>query len=100
MGFLRIFSKPVPPLVRLPTGSFTVDRDGRVLVATLPSSFPAALVGEIGRQVLDAFRGAQAAQLPLSELVVHYASLKISAREMRGGAMIFLSPKTPISPAN
>ena len=99
MGFLRFFAKPAPPLVRLPSGSFTVDREGHVLVATLPSSFPKSLVQEIGRHVLETFREAQTAQLPLSELVIHYASLKISAHEMRGGAMIFLSPKTPISPA-
>jgi len=98
MGLLNLFSKPAPALVRLPSGSFTVDRGGHILVATLPSSFPAARVQEIGRAVLEAFREAQAAQLPLSELVIHYASLKISAREMRGGAMIYLAPKTPITP--
>jgi hypothetical protein len=98
MDFMSFFSKPAPPLLRLPTGSFTMDRDGRVLVATLPSTFPAALVQEIGRRVLESFREAQAAQLPLAELVIHYASLKISARELRGGALVFLSPKTPVSP--
>ena len=97
MGFLKYFPKSAPPLLQLPSGSFTVDRDGHVLVATLPSTFPAALVQEIGRRVLESFREAQAAQLPLTELVVHYASLKISARELRGGALVFLSPKTPLS---
>ena len=58
-----------------------------------------ALSEEIGRRVLETFRDAQAAQLPLAELVVHYGSLKIVARELRGGAIVFLSPKSPISPA-
>jgi hypothetical protein len=98
MGLLNMFSKSVPALVRLPSGSFTVDRSGNVLVATLPSTFPAEMVEEIARAVLDTFRDAQVAQLPLAEFVVHYPSLKISAREMRGGAMIFLTPKTPITP--
>jgi hypothetical protein len=99
MGFLNFFSKPAPPLLRLPSGSFTIDRGGRVLVATLPSSFPSALVGQIGRSVLETFRDAQTAQFPLSELVIRYGSLKITAREMRGGAIVYLAPQTPITPA-
>ncbi len=78
----------------LPSGSFTVDRDGVVLMGTLPSSFPEELVDDIAHQALQAFREAGAAQLPLSELIIHYPSLKITARELRGGAIIFLSPKT------
>jgi len=100
MGFLSRFAKPVPTLLRLPSGGFTVDREGAVLVGTLPSSFPAALVNDIARQVLAVFRDAAAAQLPLSEMVVNYASLKIAARELRGGAIIFLSPRAPYAPAN
>jgi len=41
MGFLSFFlKKTVAPLLKLPSGTFTVDRGGKVLVATLPSSFP------------------------------------------------------------
>ena len=97
MGLMRLFARSVPPLARLPNGCFTLDRTGRVLVGTVPSSFPVAAVREIGRHVLDTFREAQAAQLPLAELVVYYGSLKIVARELRGGAIVFLSPKSPIS---
>ncbi len=92
MGLLKIFSKPAPGLLRLPAGSFTVDRSGRVLTETLPSNFPDELVEEIARQVLTTFREAAAAQLPLEELVVDYPSFKITARDLRGGAMVFLSP--------
>jgi len=74
-----------------------MDRHGRLVVATLPSSFPPALLDEIGRLVLRAFREAQAIQLPLAELNVHFGSLKLSARELRGGAIVFLSPITPIT---
>jgi len=95
MGFLKFFSKPAPPLTRLPSGCFSMDRAGNVLVATVSSSFPAATVQEIGRHVLATFREAQLAQLPLAELVVHYGSLKIIARELRGGALVFLTPATP-----
>ena len=95
MGFLTLFSKPAPSLRRLPSGSFTVDREGRVLIGTLPSSFPADILAQIAQGVLGTFRDAEAAQLPLSQLVLHYASLKITARELRGGALVFLSPVTP-----
>ena len=78
----------------LPSGCFTVDRSGKVVASTLPQSFPAALTLEIAGHVLATFRDALAAQLPLSELVVHYASLKIIARELRGGAIVFLTPQT------
>jgi len=93
MGFLKLFSKSAPTLLRLPSGSFTVDREGSVLVRTLPSSYPMELVEEIAHQMLAAFREAAAAQLPLSEIVINYSSLKITARELRGGAIVFLSAK-------
>jgi len=94
MGLLNLFSKPAPALLGLPSGCFTIDRSGRVVVATLPSSFPTALVAEIGGHVLSMFREGHAAQLPLAELVIYYPALKITAREMRGGAIIYLAPQT------
>ncbi len=98
MGLLTMFSRSAPTLLSLPSGSFSVDRQGRVLVGTLPSSFPAELMAEVARHVLTAFREAAAAQLPLSSLYIHYASLTITAREMRGGAIIYLAPKAPAAP--
>jgi len=99
MGLLTLFAKPAPTLLRLPTGSFTVDRDGTVLTGTLPSSFPKDLVNDLAQQVLATFREAADAQLILSELIVNYSSLRISARESRGGAMVFISPKERYSPS-
>jgi hypothetical protein len=98
MGLLNLFAKPAPTLLRLPSGSFSVDREGCVLMGTLSSSFPAGLVQDLAQQVRAAFGEAAAAQLPLTELVIHYPSLKIAARELRGGAIVFLSPKAPVSP--
>ena len=98
MGLLNLFAKAAPTLRRLPSGSFTVDRDGRVLTSTLPSSFPAHLVKDIAREVRAAFSEASAAQLPLAEYVINYSSLKICARELRGGAIVYLTPKAPVSP--
>ncbi len=99
MGLRKLFARSAPPLTRLPSGCFTVDRTGRLLVGTVPSSVPATTLHEIGRYVLDTFREAQSAQLPLAELIVNYGSLKLTARELRGGAIIFLLPKSLVSTA-
>lgn len=92
MGLLNLFSKP-STLIQLPRGSFTVDKDGRVLASTLPRAFPEEFAEEIALQVLGAFRSAQKAQITLSEIIVQYTNLKVTARELRGGAIIFLVPK-------
>jgi hypothetical protein len=98
MGFLDLFTKSAPTPPRLPSGSFSVDREGNILVSTLPLAFPESLTREIGRDILKTFLSAQAAGLPLTEVVVHYASLKLTARDMRGGAIVFLTPQTPLDP--
>ena len=98
MGLLKLFAKPQPSLLRLPSGSFTVDRLGTVLVETLPSNFPRELVEAIAKLVLKTFKEAGEAQLHLAELSIHYPSLKITARELRGGALIFLRPMTSDAP--
>jgi hypothetical protein len=82
-------------LRRLPTGTFTVDAQGLVISSTVPQSVPAAVVGEIGRSVVAVFQSARKANMAFSEMVAQYATFKITAREMRGGAIIFLSPKAP-----
>lgn len=94
MGLLDFFSskKDAPALERLPSGSFTVDRDGKILTSTLPRSFGEANVLEIGRVVMETMISAREANLPVTELVIHYSALKITAKEQRGGAMIFLAP--------
>lgn len=97
MGLLNFFSKPAPSLPGLPTGSFTVDRTGRIVIGTIPSTFPSETIKDIGMNVIQTFREAQAANLPLAELVIHFGGLKITARELRGGAIVFLSPKNTIS---
>ncbi len=95
MGLLSLFSKKEQPaeLTKLPSGSFTLDRDGKIMTSTLPQSFPAAYLEEISERVLEAFQSAQKAQMPLTEIVVHYAALKVLARELHGGAMVFLMPQ-------
>jgi hypothetical protein len=96
MGILKLFAKAEKPtLLELPAGSFTVDRAGEILTSTLPQAFPVAHVKTISKQVLAAFRGAREAGLPLNELIFRFSAFKITAREQRGGAMIFLAPQGP-----
>lgn len=100
MGLLNLFSRPrTAKLVKLPSGSFTLDREGKIMTSTLPQSFPEEYLREIGDQVITAFNKARAAQMPLSELVIHYSTFKLLARELRGGAMIFLVPLNAGMPA-
>jgi hypothetical protein len=95
MGFLSFFSKApsAVKLERLPSGSFTIDRSGQVVSSTLPGGFPENLVKLIGETVLAVFLSAQEQSLPLKEMVIHFAGLKVTARELRGGAIVFLAPK-------
>ncbi len=101
MGFLkkifRLFGSRAS-VQQLPAGSVSIDRDGHVVTSTVSSSYPEALLAEIGRDVLILFREARAAQMPLAEVSIHFASLNITARELRGGAVIFLIPQTASSP--
>jgi hypothetical protein len=93
MGLLSFFSSKARPGVhQLPSGSLTVDREGRMVASTISSSFPPQLLHEIGSHVLRLFSEARKAQMPLAELSLNFASMKITAREMRGGAIIFLAP--------
>jgi hypothetical protein len=96
MGFLKPFSRTQKPLrpERLPSGAFAIHRGGEIVSSTLPSSFAEKTVLQIGRAVLEAFHRAQEANVPLSELLIHYSGLTVTARELKGGALIFLNPAT------
>ncbi|HNQ73976.1 MAG TPA: hypothetical protein PKN95_10295 [Verrucomicrobiota bacterium] len=91
MGFITSWFRSTKPLLQLYTGSFSIDRTGQILATTIPSSFPNDLLRSIGQAVMRTFNEAQAARLSLGELVIHFPGLKITAREMRGGAFIFLT---------
>ena len=101
MGFLKRifhFRRSRAVVQQLPTGSIAVDRDGNVVTSTVSSAYPKALLHEIGRGVLTLFREAREAQMPLAEVSIYFVSLRITARELRGGAVIFLFPQTALSP--
>jgi hypothetical protein len=97
MGILTRKSQPSDKALKaFPAGCFTVDRDGRVISSTLPLAFSPETIREIGRSVLVAFQSAQQAQLIFNEIQVTYPAMKITARELRGGAIVFLAPSKPV----
>ncbi|MCE9609245.1 MAG: hypothetical protein K8R23_03355 [Chthoniobacter sp.] len=95
MGLLKPFNRAkAPTLNRLPNGCYTVHRGGEIVASTLPSTFSRATMAEIGKVVIEAFHSAQNANLPLTDLHLKFSGITITAREMRGGALVFLQPVT------
>ena len=95
MGFLsRLFKAADPGLVHIPAGSFTMDKEGAVITSTLPQSFPSGHRDAIGQQVIASFRAAKCAHMPLTEIAVQYSALKLLARELGDGAIVFLMPQS------
>jgi hypothetical protein len=97
MGILNLRSRPESGLdtglMRLPSGSFTLDPSGRVVASTLPRSFPAHLLQQVSESIMSTFETARDAHIPLTELIVDFPAFKVTARELRGGAIIFLAPR-------
>ena len=98
MGFLKRLFGGLAAVQQLPSGTITVDRDGRILSSTVSSTYPKNLLQTIARDVLELLREARASQMPLAEVSLHFGSLRITARELRGGAIIFLLPQTALLP--
>ena len=94
MGFLKRFFRGRAGVQQLPTGTITVDRNGHIITSTVSSAYPKHFLYDIGRDVLQLFSEARTAQMPLAEISLHFGSLHITARELRGGAIIFLFPQT------
>jgi hypothetical protein len=100
MGFInyikRLF-RSRPAVQQLPQGSISVNHEGLITTCTVSSAYSKALLGEIGSEVLVLFREARAAQMPLTEVSIHYGSFLVTARELRGGALIFLLPQSALT---
>jgi hypothetical protein len=100
MGFLKnIFNSPAG-VTQLPSGTITVDRAGKIVSSTVTTAYPAHLLHTVGGEVLSLLNAAREAQMPLAEVSIHFASLRITARELRGGAIIFFFPQTALSPVS
>jgi len=97
MGILTKIFGSHASVQQLPAGTVTVDQQGRIVTSTVSSSFPESLLQAIGGDVLALFCEARAGQMPLSQVSLHFGSLRITARELRGGAIIFMFPQTALS---
>jgi len=94
MGVLKPFVRTTIPIEagRMPSGCFAIHREGSIICNTLPQWFPTRSAEEIGHAVINAFRIASETNVTLNELSIRYSGLKILARDLRGGALIFLVP--------
>jgi hypothetical protein len=95
MSFVtQFFIKPVKPrLLRLPTGSFTVNSDGTIMGSTMPQAIPMGELRRVAGHVLSAFRAAESANIPLAEICFQFQKMKVQARGTRKGAIIFFQPE-------
>jgi hypothetical protein len=95
MSFVtQFFIKPVKPrLLRLPTGSFTIGPDGEVMGSTVSQTVPANELRLIGKLVLATFRASETAGTSLTEICFQFRKMKLVAREIRKGAIIFFEPE-------
>ena len=98
MGILKKIFGANAAVQQLPTGTITVDRNGHIVTSTVSSAYPQNLLQTIGRDVLEILAEARTAEMPLAEVSLHFGSLRITARELRGGAIIFLFPQTALLP--
>jgi hypothetical protein len=78
---------------RFPRGSFTIAADGRIVVSTLPGSFPREKMEAIGLTIVGALASAREAGNPFTEIAADYAGLEIRARDLAGGAVVFITPE-------
>jgi hypothetical protein len=77
---------------RFPRGSFTISAAGSIVVSTLPRTFPRERMEAIGRVVVSALSSARELGTPFSELAADFAGLEIRARDLAGGAIVFVTP--------
>jgi hypothetical protein len=85
-------TKPKAP-ARFPRGSYTMSASGGIVVSTLPRSFPTEYMEAIGRAVISALASARELGTPLKEFAADFAGLEIRARDLAGGAIIFVTPQ-------
>lgn len=92
MGFLkRSKAAAIEPLC-MPTGCFTMDAGGAVVASTMPSDFPRKTLEAVGEALVRTLREADTAGLGLTEFSVHFGSLRLSARDLHGGTLVFINP--------
>lgn len=96
MGLLNLFGKKKPiHLAELKQGSFTVDAQGNILASTLPSNFPQDYINAIAQNMLSLMRESRSTGIITREVTLYFSALKITAKELHGGALIHIIPVQP-----
>lgn len=76
----------------IPQGAFTYDSAGSILVGSVPMAW----LDEFGPYLVKTFRKAFAAAeekgLPLTEIALHYGGARLTAKDLRGGGIIYIFP--------
>lgn len=98
MGFLGLFEQTAKSPLKMPTGCFSLSAEGAIVSSTISSGFPKSIIQEIGDLILHTFHEAHKTGFGLHEITVHYASLRITARDLHGGALVFLNPRLMSTP--
>ena len=78
---------------RFPRGSYTISAEGKIVVSTLPGSFPHERMLAIGKVILSTLASARELGTPFTELAADFAGLEVRARDLAGGAIIFVTPQ-------
>jgi hypothetical protein len=63
------------------------------VTSTISSSISGETLEIISAQVLQTFKDAKEAELNMNEFSITMGAMNLKARELRGGAIIFLSPR-------
>lgn len=92
MGLIKQKKTQEQSAVDIKSGSFTVDSKGKILSSTLPSSISENFLLSIAQNVLETFNNSRSVGLFADELVINFPTVKITARNMRGGAFINIAP--------
>lgn len=93
MGFLDVFKSKASAAPSLPSGSFTVDRDGVILSSTVSSAVSEENLRQIAAVSLKILAEAREKGLPMSDLTFRFGAMNIRAVDIRMGALIYLNPK-------
>lgn len=89
MGLLDFLKSEASTPTPLPSGSFAVDKTGRITTSTIPRHFPDQNIQQVAQAVLQMFQKAQDVGIPPGEITFQFSGIKMRAQSMRGGAMVF-----------
>lgn len=76
----------------IPRGAFTYDSAGGILVGSVPQAWMEEFGPMLVKTLRKAFGVAAEKGLILNEIALYYAGVRIVARDLRGGGIVYLLP--------